>query len=182
MPSPRLRVRRRRECVTAKHWLALGRGPKWFDPWAALNNVDYRDLQAIETILADIRRVWDAVKKSLLAHWIRHSPGTRPWAWYMFDAPEIHRRVLKGPGYSLLTANDEFAEARRRVCIRFGVSGSLSVQDMQNPSVCESEWAYLQRLDLLTKEEKRIPASEFPTTNEDEAWHRDEDWLPPNLL
>lgn len=34
-----------------------------------------------------LRKVWEEVKERLLAEWIRERPGTRPLAWWMFDAP-----------------------------------------------------------------------------------------------
>lgn len=182
MPSPRLRSRRRRDCVTARHWMVFARGPKFGDPWRLeLNRVKGDDIEALELILADMQRVWDSVKKGLLAHWIRHHPGTRPWAWWQFEAPEKHRRILSGPGYRSLAPDSPCCETMKRTAIRFGVCALLG-PEAEWKNICESEWAYLKRLGLLTEEEKKIPASEFPTTNEDEVWHRDdEDWLPGNL-
>lgn len=34
-----------------------------------------------------LRTDWLAMRDDLLAAWIREAPGTRPWAWWEFDAP-----------------------------------------------------------------------------------------------
>lgn len=34
-----------------------------------------------------IREAWAAVRDRVLADWIADDPGTRPWAWWLFDAP-----------------------------------------------------------------------------------------------
>lgn len=186
MPSPRLRTRRRRDRITVEHWLALGRYPSFGEPWHVELRRAPKPLDYVEAILADMRRVWGMIGKNLTAHWIRHNPGTRPWAWWMFDAPEKHRRILSGAEYEILQSKPESTEeeAVKRMAIDFGLCGVLSVRDMTGPRiVCESEYAYLKRLDLLTAAEKRIPESKFPATTEEEdsTFRDDESWLPQNL-
>jgi hypothetical protein len=59
------------------------------------------------------RRIWDAVKPDLLRRWRREYPGTRPWAWWHFESPELCRPGESEPAclsrLGLLTA----AERRR---------------------------------------------------------------------
>src|SRR4051812_33130595 len=40
-----------------------------------------------------IRAAWEALKATILPEWIRTRPGTRPWAWWRFDAPERRERI-----------------------------------------------------------------------------------------
>lgn len=37
--------------------------------------------------------IWLQYRDRLLAEWIRLHPGSRPWAWWEFDAPEERERV-----------------------------------------------------------------------------------------
>lgn len=179
MPSPRLQARRRHNSIGRRHWMVFARGPSFGDPWNKLDNT--YDIAEVESILADMRQSWESAKESLLRHWVTSHPGTRPWAWWEFDAPEKHRRIVSGPGYSSLRPDSPCCAAMKRKAIRFGVCGLIGPAD-DGENICESEYAYLRRLNLLTAEEKRIPASEFPNTNENEDWHRaDELWLPNNL-
>ena len=46
----------------------------------------------------EIRRVWKACESFILRDWIRGNPGTRPFAWWLFDAPERQRLRLDGIG------------------------------------------------------------------------------------
>jgi hypothetical protein len=34
------------------------------------------------------RELWNEIKATELAKWIKERPGTRPFAWWEFDAPE----------------------------------------------------------------------------------------------
>jgi hypothetical protein len=36
-------------------------------------------------------RDWKAVREEILANWVRKHPGTRPWAWWRYDAPRWTR-------------------------------------------------------------------------------------------
>src|SRR5262245_14339766 len=41
------------------------------------------------------RDLWDENKEEILEDWIAAHPGTRPWGWWRFDAPEP-RRCVRG--------------------------------------------------------------------------------------
>jgi hypothetical protein len=32
--------------------------------------------------------MWEAMREELLAVWVQEHPGTRPWGWWEYDAPE----------------------------------------------------------------------------------------------
>src|SRR5688500_18886096 len=40
----------------------------------------------------DVREGWAIYGAIVMRDWIREEPGTRPWAWWEFDAPEPRRR------------------------------------------------------------------------------------------
>lgn len=40
-----------------------------------------------------MREAWEALRDELLQEWIAEKPGSRPWAWWTFDAPERRRRI-----------------------------------------------------------------------------------------
>lgn len=46
-------------------------------------------------IEARMREDWETHREELVADWITSNPGSRPWAWWEFDAPE-GRRVSDG--------------------------------------------------------------------------------------
>jgi hypothetical protein len=80
----------------------------------------------------------------LRAH-IRGHPGTRPWAWWRYEAREPRRR-LGGKGVSL---RDDWSY--------WGTPGSYVYEyddDQWDPPVYETQAAYLERLGLLLPEER----------------------------
>ena len=40
--------------------------------------------------------LWAEHREDLPAEWIRRQPGTRPWLWWRFDAPEPRRQADSG--------------------------------------------------------------------------------------
>jgi hypothetical protein len=102
----------------------------------------------------EIRARWAEHGAGLLADWIREHPGTRPFAWWILEATEP-RRVLEGAAH-VLPAGPAWWEPDWRG--HFGVpaveqSGRFVV-------VVESEPAYLERLGLLARGERRRLAAE----------------------
>lgn len=90
--------------------------------------------------LAIVRRCWEELRDELLERWIAARPGTRPWAWWQFDAHEPRRLLPGSPGFSLDPVPPD--------CVSFGmVHCSCRAEEFDNEY--ESEWAYLERLDLL---------------------------------
>jgi hypothetical protein len=132
---------------------------------------------------------WQAVRDSLLGEWIPERPGTRPWAWWQFEAPEARRR-LGGTGNRWADVHGDDRKQR----FLFGLptdwlsqslvdyyNGRGLVQkdrncwnldykegafpfvgvDANDPPRFESEAAYLQRHGVLTKPELKLPQSAF---------------------
>jgi hypothetical protein len=111
---------------------------------------------------------WRAVRDDLLRDWIQEHPGTRPAAWWKYDAPK--QAAPKVPKWH----RGEMVEPRRRIggagapsweqfpailpYYRFGIPVSFEGIDKADPPTFESEATYLKRNGLLSPgEERRIP-------------------------
>jgi len=122
---------------------------------------------------------WAKHKKEIMPGWINEHPGTRPWAWWKFDAPEMRKR-LSGNG------DPDFEHLGVKKLFNFGIPTHFMEQwmvdyyngrlkhvdggfvkckwkegdcdaiayDPDDPPVYETEYEYLKRLNLLTKSEK----------------------------
>jgi hypothetical protein len=121
-----------------------------------------------------IRRAWDELRGSLLPAWSRERPGTRPYAWWRFEAPERRRRIDGQPhpfddkARTLHVAQSNRPEFWKAAYdLRWGMPRAFippfddDVHDdfMQNilhgrdSQIFEPEWSYLQRLGLLLPED-----------------------------
>jgi hypothetical protein len=107
-----------------------------------------------------LRAGWEILRGELLPKWIAEHPGTRPYAWWLFDAPErrqrtdgvqhpfdnrVRRQRIEAAGEGLKKTGYELYYGRPR---------ALVVKD-DFEAEYESEMAYLMRLDLLTDAERR---------------------------
>lgn len=81
--------------------------------------------------LAEARAAWDLVREPFLAGHVERRPGTRPWAWWAFEAPEPRRMLEGSPGRISPVAETWFGMPTAHAC------------------EYESERAYLWRLELL---------------------------------
>jgi hypothetical protein len=77
-------------------------------------------------------------------------PGSRPWAWWQFDAPEL-RRVVSGVAKSLEELGWPLRE-RYAWANYFGQPHSIYVPGC----VYETQQAYLERLGLLLSGEEKL--------------------------
>jgi len=82
MPRVR-RIPKHRRGVGHQHLFQLRVGHDYFGD--AFGNGDSFDE-------AFAREAWEQYRDQILAEWITKRPGTRPWAWWEFDAPEEPRR------------------------------------------------------------------------------------------
>lgn len=123
-----------------------------------------------------LSEAWQLVREPLLEAWTEHAAGTRPAAWWRWDAPEPRRR-LGGVGDPL---PEVLAHVER---LEYGIPADWLTADWvatyralhkdptymppnrvhdrvgapvnpEDPPVFESESAYLDRLDLLTEAER----------------------------
>jgi hypothetical protein len=95
---------------------------------------------------------WREFRGPILAAWAAARPGSRPWAWWRWDATEPRRCLV---GASLLWAQDVEWQWRQS----FGVREFRRVPTLEDSRmVVECEAAYLKRLQLLTRQERQALA------------------------
>lgn len=141
----------------------------------------------LESFDADLPAAWREHSPELLAVWIRAHPGTRPWAWWRFAAPEPRQRLggVGTPAAEVLAYAPEFhvgipADWVESWMVAYYTGRARDVHgrpigqefqgrpfegraiDPDDPPRFESEAAYLERLGLLTDEERRrLPRAAF---------------------
>lgn len=89
-------------------------------------------------------RAWQLHREQLLPVWIDQRPGTRPFAWWKFEAV---------PKYGERRTTDYWRrnhEQHREQFLKHGILDTCTIPAMQ-----EDEQEYLQRHGLLTDEEQR---------------------------
>ncbi|HIF01038.1 MAG TPA: hypothetical protein EYQ63_29525 [Fuerstia sp.] len=72
------KLRRRSQGYTASHRLQLR------IRWDYFNNAFGNGPDSI----AAMKAAWKVLRSSVMEEHIHERPGTRPWAWWQFDAPE----------------------------------------------------------------------------------------------
>ena len=112
----------------------------------------------------DARRVWALHREELLADWTSNRPGTRPWAWWAFEATEPRKilAIKRQP-----SGDSRYQPPLRARKLSFGVPWPwydwLQV---------ESQAEYLRRLQLLTDAElEALDEADFEPAYEPE-WAR----------
>jgi hypothetical protein len=150
MPPKRRQPRRRGEGLTEYHREFLRSGQLW----------DHFRLGHINDPLLtedEWREAWEELRDDILPAWIEARPGTRPFAWWRFDAPE-RRRCTNGvhPFDDPLQREKLDALVRKHPCgcgalayeLNFGVPRLTTWT-----AAYETEGEYLLRLGLLTDAE-----------------------------
>ena len=114
---------------------------------------------------ADAAKVaWELLRDTLLPRWIKERPGTRPAAWWLFDAPDPKRRERVDGGVHPfddkkraldVARSDHPALWRAAYRLMFGLPAAFIMpfdRDLKEESY-EPEWSYLVRHKLLTPED-----------------------------
>lgn len=113
---------------------------------------------------AAMRAAWDSVRSELLDGWITDNPGTRPFAWWRYDAPEPRQRIDGKPHpfgdpsrlavvANLRATNDADDWLCRAACrLSFGTPTLAGLGE--GFASYETQAAYLERLGLLTDGER----------------------------
>ena len=152
MPRVRRRVKERRASVTTDHVHQLLTGRFWFDGFIRPGNRDGCD--------DEMRPVWAALRDDLLQQWIQLYPGSRPYAWWRFDAPDLRRRTDGG-----VHPFDDPAHVERVASIKAEYPNGLDLMKTAwgLPSCVgpdqigvdyDSDIEYLVRLGLMSDEER----------------------------
>ncbi len=139
------------EVLTGKQEYDLRAGACFFrDTWG--NGTD-------EERQANRRGAWKRFRAAILAKWMADNPGTRPAAWWQYDAPEPWRRRIGG---GLASNEDPSApDWIRNAGPSFGLPKYAS-NDPSNGPIFETEHAYLKRHNLLTADEAKALAAQDP--------------------
>ena len=147
MPTNRSRRKRGRlEGFHEGRWLHLLTGTDFFSEYGSPPNIAQMldDYQKYRDELLDYwtqdNAKWEGEVSNL---WTPEpgGPGTRPWAWWQFEAPKS-RRQISGRGEPLEGSPTSF-----------GKPTSWKRIDPSDPPEYESERAYLERLGLSMKNE-----------------------------
>jgi hypothetical protein len=110
-----------------------------------------------------VKTEWTISRKIILNAWISRHPGTRPYAWWCFDAPETRQRVggTGTPKHEVLKYAPVHVFGIPRYWVTSKDTGILTrpgckgkALDTSNPPLFESQAAYLERLDLMSDTEK----------------------------
>jgi hypothetical protein len=169
MPTKRRRIGR----------APLAEWPAWLDIFFAEGTYPRGDFEAFltadifhEAPRAELRMMWEGARDAILRRWRWAHPGTRPYAWWVFDAPRMSeadepwplwraqlcdpRRRLGGRGLATRDLPRDEAGAAFDAGA-FGLPGAWEAEtlDPADPPRFESEAAYLDRHGLLTASERR---------------------------
>ena len=100
---------------------------------------------------ADAEKCWRDHGPKIMRSWIKSSPGSRPWAWWKFDATE-RRRCTSGkhpfdePDFESQRRKTELDIAE----LRFGIPQYYSAEQIASKISFETEEVYLKRLNLMS--------------------------------
>jgi hypothetical protein len=111
--------------------------------------------------MRDLETIWQANRNDIVTAWINEAPGTRPHAWWTYDAPEPRRR-LRGTGSPISSATSLGVPKYWSDEAIYG-PGVIPV-DPGDPPRFESEATYLKRHGLLFPgEAKHLTKADFDT-------------------
>ena len=162
MPRVKRKPHRRRRAWTDLHRLQLLHGPDFMGD--AFGNDEAFDVDSA-------RLAWSELRDELIAEWIAESPGSRPFGFWTFDAPEPMRRTgtMKfKPGIGPRSPRRFDRDSREFIAeADFPPAERISYWRRRHPTanayaldsfdeayaVYESETEYLERLGLLTDAE-----------------------------
>ena len=98
-----------------------------------------------EFIIGDLGPdLWAEYGDAIVAEWISHSPGSRPWAWWKYTAPEPRRR-LGGTG---MAVSEKYPGVAPLWAYGLPIGWECGAP------IFETQAAYLKRLGLLLPGER----------------------------
>jgi hypothetical protein len=110
-----------------------------------------------------VRAVWNCYSRRITEAHARRFPGTRPAAFWWFDAPKPRREQVSGHEYAA------GAEPDYRKKLWFGVPCCFGFSEHEDPPVFESTAEYLARHKLLLPFERAMyEAGELAKTDSEE--------------
>ena len=109
----------------------------------------------------ELRRVWRDVGPELLRSWVRARPGTRPWCWWLLEAPAADAPEVPAAVGRVIAARQQLDGCGvTTVPVRWSDRGAPLVDAS---TVFESEASYLDRHNLLLSDAERraLPPTAF---------------------
>jgi len=88
-----------------------------------------------------LEEVWHKYGDEVLKSWIAEHPLTRPWSWWLVDAPEPRKRLVPDKHY--------WKDWKK-------FSHGIPENRRDSEKEFETEAQYLERLGLLTESEKKL--------------------------
>lgn len=144
MPRVYKKPHRRRQGVTGHHVMMLMRGHSWFPAFGG-------EIDLTRSNLQEAREAWQDLRTELLRWHISKCPGSRPYSWWLFDAP--------GPRQCIEGSHDcpqrQMYTERHGKLSYYGHSSIYACPACWNEQY-ESQAAFLVRHELLTQAERRI--------------------------
>ncbi len=114
-----------------------------------------------------VQAEWRSVRSQVLRSWIATHPGTRPYAWWCYEAPEPRRRVggTGTPKHEVMKYVPALVFGIPKYWVTqddVGLPGIFGLRgvpfDITDPPRYESQASYLQRHGLLTgQEQEKLP-------------------------
>jgi len=130
----------------------------WLFDHETPNQFEVTTLDHVEEIIS----AWQGVQDELLPQWIAEQPGTRPWAWWLTTAPE-RRRCVAGEEHPDNGYSKPHPAEVPYWRLFFGKPSCTRVVNGRLPEY-ETEADYLNRLGLLTDEERAALDAQEATT------------------
>jgi len=161
----------------AKRKVKIEQKPSWLLRYLAFGEIPGpKDEGALDCYLLrgkqrNVKRMWKKYRDFILADCLQNRPGTRPFAWWIFDAPRWTRKFnawfdgtlpeprerISGQGVIVW---EKFPSIVPR--LNFGVPMDWYEINKDDPPMFESQASYLKRHGLFKKnEEKRLTDSDF---------------------
>jgi hypothetical protein len=110
---------------------------------------------------AELEQCWERYGDEIVAEWVEQQPGSRPWGWWRFEAPEVRQRVDGVHPFDDPSYQQEADRYRRKGWIDL-MATTFGVPKYQpgdwwagfSRAEYEDEWSYLDRHGLLTDQER----------------------------
>jgi hypothetical protein len=108
------------------------------------------------------KKIWRSISERFLKKWGKEHPGSRPWAWWRYDAPELRQRVggkgnIQSDFLAIIPTFHYGIPTGWLTAVEVRLFPELKGKefDAANPPVFESQTSYLQCHNLLGEIEKK---------------------------
>ena len=164
MPRVRKKIKKRESGYNTNHLYFLRKGHDFGDGFGD----EFPDHSGKKVNMEEVRKAWEIFREEILKDWICEEPGpydlgpgpgTRPWAWWKFDAPELLRRIDGKP--HPFDNPERIAEIAKREAKYPGFAESANETFYGRPGIYfmpdDFEAVYETQLDLLKRHNLLMP-------------------------